>query len=329
MRNISVIGCGDWGKNLIRNFNTLGALYSVCDLDINKKDEIIKKYGKDIIFTTSYKEVFRDPKIKAVAIATQADMHYSVAKEALLHNKDVFVEKPLALNFKQGKLLTDLAKEKGRILMVGHLLQYHPAVIKLKELIDKKELGKIQYIYSNRLNIGKLRKEENILWSFAPHDISVILMLVGSEPMEIGCFGDDYLNEGIFDVTLTTLVFKDKIKAHIFVNWLHPFKEQKLVVIGSQAMAVFDDMTQEKLFIYPHRVEWKDGRIPVAHKAEHYCMPVKNKEPLMEEVSHFIECIAKRKMPKTDGKEGTRVLKVLEAAEKILVKSPFNGGISI
>ena len=153
--------------------------------------------------------------------------------------------------------------------MVGHILQYHPAVIKLKEVIDSGELGKIHYVYSNRLSIGKLRTEENILWSFAPHDISVILMLLNEEPVNVSAFGGDYLNKGIYDTTMTTIEFRNGVKGHIFVSWLHPYKEQKLVVVGSKAMAVFDDVSSEKLFLYPHKIEWLAGKIPVATKADY------------------------------------------------------------
>ena len=202
--------------------------------------------------------------------------------------------------------------------MVGHILQYHPAVIKLKSLISSGSLGKIQYIYSNRLNIGKLRIEENILWSFAPHDISAILMLMGEQPVKLACFGSDYLNKGIYDTTMTTLEFKNRTKGHIFVSWLHPYKEQKLIVVGSRAMAVFDDMTNEKLFLYNHRIEWKEGKVPVAHKAAHEIVPVVKKEPLREELEHFIECIRRRKSPNTDGAEGLKVLRILNLCEKSL-----------
>ena len=178
--------------------------------------------------------------------------------------KDVFAEKPLALTVKEGEELVKIASAKNRILMIGHILQYHPAIIKLKAYISSGELGKIQYIYSNRLNIGKLRVEENILWSFAPHDISVILMLLEEESAEVSAFGDDYLNKGIYDTTLTTLEFKNGVKGHVFVSWLHPYKEQKLIVVGSKAMVVFDDMSDDKLFLYPHKIEWKDGKVPVA-----------------------------------------------------------------
>jgi len=312
---VALVGAGYWGKNLLRNLYELSILHSVCEID----KEIIrerKKIFSDVYYTASYKEILNNKEIKAVAIATPAATHYQMVKEALLADKDVFVEKPLALNIEEGKELVTLAKEKNKILMVGHILQYHPAIIKLKELIKNGDLGKIQYIYSNRLNIGKLRTEENILWSFAPHDISVMLMFMEEEPIKVEAFGEAILNKGIYDVTITTLEFKNGIKGHIFVSWLHPFKEQKLVVVGSKKMVVFDDITKEKLFIYPHKIEWKNGKIPVAHKAEFYTVDVEQTEPLKEEMKHFIECVLERKTPKTDGEEGLRVLRVLSFCEK-------------
>ena len=202
--------------------------------------------------------------------------------------------------------------------MVGHILQYHPAVMKLKEMLSSGELGKVQYIYSNRLNIGKLRTEENILWSFAPHDISVILMLLEEEPIKVSAIGGDYLNKGICDTTLSTLEFRNGVKGHIFVSWLHPYKEQKLIVVGSKAMVVFDDVSKEKLFLYPHKIEWKDGKIPLAQKAEYQIIPVESGEPLNLELSHFVECVRDGRKPLSDGQEGLKVLKVLQAAQKSL-----------
>jgi acetyltransferase-like isoleucine patch superfamily enzyme len=201
--------------------------------------------------------------------------------------------------------------------MVGHLLHYHSAVIKLKELIDSGELGKIQYLYSNRLNIGKIRAEENILWSFAPHDISVILMLIGEMPETVWATGGSYLQHHIPDTTLTTLYFPSGVNAHIFVSWLHPFKEQKLVVVGDKKMAVFDDVSQEKLLLYPHKIQWQK-RIPVAAKAEAELVPIDMEEPLKAECQHFLECIAERRIPRTDGREGLRVLQVLQASQESL-----------
>ena len=203
--------------------------------------------------------------------------------------------------------------------MVGHILQYHPAVIRLKELISQGELGKVQYIYSNRLNIGKVRTEENILWSFAPHDISVMLMLLEEEPVKVSSFGGEYLNLNIYDTTLTTLEFKNAVKGHIFVNWLHPYKEQKLIVVGSKAMAVFDDVSDEKLFVYPHTIEWKNGKTPIAQKADYVVIPVESAEPLKRELEHFIQYLRGRKRPKTDGLEGLKVLNILTLAGETLL----------
>ncbi|OGW57494.1 MAG: oxidoreductase [Nitrospirae bacterium RIFCSPLOW2_12_42_9] len=316
---IAVIGSGYWGKNLVRNFYELQVLQTVCDTDTNRLKQMMKDYP-GINTTTSFNEVLKDEDIKALAIATPASTHYELVKAALQKGKDVFVEKPLALTVKEGDELVKIARKLERVLMVGHILQYHPAAIKLKEMIDHGELGKIQYIYSNRLNIGKLRTEENILWSFAPHDISLILMLLGESPTKVTAFGGDYLQRDLYDTTLTTLDFPSKVKAHIFVSWLHPFKEQKLVVVGGKKMAVFDDMTKEKLFLYPHKVEWVN-RVPVAQKAEIEPVQVDTAEPLKEECRHFIECVTSRKNSKTDGEEGLRVLKVLEEAENTLLGS--------
>ena len=324
---IAVVGSGYWGKNLVRNFYELEALQTVCDTDTNRLNQMMKDYS-GIKITTSFDEVLKDETIKALAIATPASTHYQLVKTALLKGKDVFVEKPLALTVKEGEELVKMSRDLGRVLMVGHILQYHPAAIKLKEMIDQGELGKIQYIYSNRLNIGKLRTEENILWSFAPHDISLILMLLGEAPIKVSAFGGDYLQRDLYDTTLTTLDFPSRVKAHIFVSWLHPFKEQKLVVVGGKKMAVFDDMTKEKLFLYPHKVQWVN-RVPVAEKAEVEPVPFKPAEPLKEECRHFLECVISRKNPMTDGEEGLRVLKVLEDAERSLLAPQVPEAVSL
>jgi len=246
-----------------------------------------------------------------------------MAKEALKHGKDVYVEKPLSLDVKEGRELVKIAKNNKNILMVGHILQYHPAIVKLKEMIDKGELGKIQYIYSNRLNLGKFRTEENILWSFAPHDISVILMLLNEMPTDVTSHAGTYLSKNVPDVTITTLDFPSEVKAHIFVSWLHPYKEQKLVVVGNKKMAVFDDVSDEKLLLYPHEIEWVN-RIPIPHKKDAKVVEIEINEPLQEECIHFIECIESRKQPKTDGAEGLRVLEVLQASQKSLESGAQN-----
>jgi UDP-2-acetamido-3-amino-2,3-dideoxy-glucuronate N-acetyltransferase len=231
----------------------------------------------------------------------------------------VYVEKPLCLSVEEGQELTRLARDRERILMVGHLLWYHPAVLKLKELIDAGELGRICYIYSNRLNLGKLRREENVLWSFAPHDISVILGLTGEMPESVQAQGGNFLHRSIADTTVTLLRFASGVQAHIFVSWLHPFKEQKLVVVGDRKMAVFNDTVDwnEKLVLYPHSVEWQVD-VPIANKAPAEQVALSEAEPLRAECEHFIQCVAQRQTPRTDGEEGLRVLTVLNQCEQEL-----------
>jgi UDP-2-acetamido-3-amino-2,3-dideoxy-glucuronate N-acetyltransferase len=314
---VAVVGSGYWGKNLVRNFANLGALSVVCDSHTETLRALGEQYPQ-CRTVTSYAEVLRDDAIQAVAIATPAETHGAMVREALIAGKDVFVEKPLCLSAEQGQSLVALARERGRILMVGHLLWYHPAILKLKELIDTGELGRIQYIYSNRLNLGKIRREENILWSFAPHDISVILGLLGEMPTSVLAQGGNYLHEQIADTTVTLLSFLSGVKAHIFVSWLHPFKEQKLIVVGDQKMAVFDDMEKkDKLLLYSHSIKWK-SQVPVANRAEAQIVEVGTEEPLREECAHFLDSIRTRRRPRTDGEEGVRVLSVLQQCQRAL-----------
>jgi UDP-2-acetamido-3-amino-2,3-dideoxy-glucuronate N-acetyltransferase len=317
-KNIALIGAGYWGKNHLKNLEKLGVLHSV----LEPGEENIRERKKDFPMVNYVKDetaILDNPGIKGVVIAAPAALHFQLTRKYLEAGKDVLVEKPLALTVEEGSLLLQLAEKNNRVLMVGHILQYHPAVIKLKELIDAGELGDIRYIYSNRLNIGKLRAEENVLWSFAPHDISLILMLLnGQDPVRVEAHGGAYVKPGIYDTTLTTLEFQDGVKSHIFVNWLHPFKEQKLVVVGKDKMAVFDDVSAEKLLIYPHKIDFIEGDIPVARKAESYPVEFQMKEPLKEELLHFIHCMETRQKPKTDAREGLQVLNVLERAEKEL-----------
>lgn len=315
-KNITLIGAGQWGKNHLKSLEKLGALHSVVEPGESGAAAVKKEYPH-VPCHRDDRAIIENPEVAAVVIAAPAALHYKLALRYLQSGKDVLVEKPLALTVAEGEHLVSAAASAQRILMVGHVLQYHPAVIKLKQLINDGELGDIRYIYSNRLNIGKLRAEENVLWSFAPHDISLTLMLMdGQNPECVDAFGGDYIKPGIYDTTLTTLQFKNGVKSHIFVNWLHPFKEQKLVVVGSRKMAVFDDVAKEdKLLIYPHKIDIIDGEIPVATKAESYPAPFESKEPLKEELLHFIHCTETRQTPKTDGAEGLSVLKVLECAE--------------
>jgi UDP-2-acetamido-3-amino-2,3-dideoxy-glucuronate N-acetyltransferase len=315
--NIAVVGVGYWGQNLVRNFHQLGALKVICDINPERLQSFRKKYP-GIPLNSSFSQILNDPSIKGIVIATPAGSHYEMAMKSLLAGKDVLVEKPLALKVKEGADLVQVAARDGRILMVGHILQYHPGILKLKELINCGELGKIQYVYSNRLNLGKFRPEENILWSFAPHDISVMLSLLNEEPESVATHGGSYLQPHIVDVTLTTLTFPSGVKGHIFVSWLHPYKDQKLIVVGDRKMAVFDGVANNgKLILYPHKVEWID-RIPVGKKAEGEEIPIEPEEPLKRECLHFLECIQERKNPRTDGREGLRVLQILQASQESL-----------
>lgn len=312
---VAVIGAGYWGKNLVRNFDSIGALGAICD---NNRETLsgFKKLYPQIDTIESFETILNNPSIEALAIASPAEMHYRMVKEGLLADKHILVEKPLALNEREGMELHELAKKREKILMVGHLLQYHPAIVKLKQLVSDGELGKIQYIYSNRLNLGKIRREENILWSFAPHDISVILSLTGEMPEMVTSVGANYLHQKVADVTLSTLSFPSGIKAHIFVSWLHPYKEQRLVVVGDRKMALFNDVEPvDKLLLYPHRIVWRN-HIPIPNKKEAEKVPIEKKEPLKEECRHFIDCITHSLKPKTDGGEALKVLKILQACQE-------------
>jgi len=321
--DLALVGAGYWGKNLARNFHAIGVLHTLCD----KSPEILAFYGADyagVNKTDSFEAVLADVAITKVAIAAPAVLHHRLAKAALLAGKDVYVEKPLCLNVGDANDLISLAKQTGRILMVGHLLQYHPCILELQRLVGQGELGKVQYITSNRLNLGKFRQEENALWSFAPHDISAILSLVGGRlPQQVRCTGESYLTPSVADTTLTSLQFSDGVRAHIHVSWLNPFKEQKLTVVGSKGMAVFDDTKPwaEKLVVYRDYLTWADGKIPTPNKVQ--AMPIKllESEPLRAECQHFVDCCAKRVTPRTDGAEGLRVLQVLKAAQDSLERN--------
>lgn len=315
-KSIAVVGCGYWGKNIVRNFHELGVLRWVCDVREATANEAATKYG--VHATTKLGDVLADPEVTAVAIAAPAAEHYDLATKSLLAGKHIFVEKPLTLHFEEGQRLVDLARNHNRVLMVGHILQYHPAILKLKELISAGELGRIKYIYSSRLNLGRLRTEENILWSFAPHDISAILFLLGEMPVRIASQGGTYLDSQITDTTMTTCEFKSGVNAHIFVSWLHPFKEQKLAIVGGKKMAVFDDTEPErKLVLYSHRIDWVD-RIPVAHKDGGEVVLLPNQEPLRGECEHFLACIGTGQSPRTSGENAVQVLRVLEACGRSL-----------
>lgn len=315
---VGVVGCGYWGKNLVRNFHALGSLRVICDLDESRTKELAAAYNVPV--ARDINELLSIPDIAAVVISAPAAQHFALAKQALLAGKEVFVEKPLALCVEEGRELVELANRHRRILMVGHLLQYHPAILELKRMIRSGELGKVEYICSSRLNLGKLRTEEDILWSFAPHDIAAILFLLDESPVIAASQGGSYLNHHISDITLSTFEFASGVKAHIFVSWLHPFKEQKLVIVGDRKMAVFDDTESErKLVVYRHRIDWVN-RAPVAHKADGEVVPLSRDEPLRLECQHFLECVREGRSPRTDGESALRVLGILHACEQSISK---------
>jgi predicted dehydrogenase/acetyltransferase-like isoleucine patch superfamily enzyme len=316
--SIAVLGAGNWGKNLIRNFFELNALKVICDKDDVSLKQMRKLYPS-CDFSTSLADVLSRDDISGIVVATPAETHFQLAQKVLQSGKHVFVEKPLTLSGKDATELIALAQKKNLVLMVGHLLQYHPAFVKLKQMAQEGKLGRINYIYSHRLNLGKIRREENILWSFAPHDISMIIALAGEEPESVIATGGNYLHKNIADVTTTHLEFSSGLKAHVFVSWLHPFKDQKLVVVGDQKMAVFDDTLswEEKLLIYPHHVNWENN-IPVPTRGVPERISIPYAEPLKVECEHFLDCIEKGKQALTNGEEGLRVLKILNASEHSL-----------
>lgn len=313
---VAVVGCGYWGQNLVRNFAELGALGAINDLSDSVAAETASRYG---VPHPSLAEVLADPSLDALIIATPAASHGELVLTALGMGKHVFVEKPLALSAAQAERACQLAGDVDRTLMVGHLLQFHPAFVRLRELVGEGLIGRLQYLYSNRLNLGRIRREEDILWSFAPHDISMILSLVGSEPEQVSSVGARYLHKNIADVTTTHLSFPGGEQAHVFVSWLHPFKEQKLVVVGDRGMLVFDDREpwSSKLTHFEHRIDWHEG-LPRPVRAEGRSVAVPEAEPLRLECEHFLDCVATGATPLTDGPEGLRVLRVLTAASASL-----------
>lgn len=315
----AVIGTGHWGRNLARNFHALGALAALCEVDDTARAAQAALYPEAAALAEAA-DIWADPAIEAVAIATPAATHGALVAQALEAGKHVFVEKPLCLDVADGARLKDRAEAAGLTLMVGHLLLYHPAFEALGAAVAEGRLGELRYLVSNRLSLGKIRREENALWSFAPHDISMILKLAGRLPDRVVSNGATFLSPSVADTTLSHLSFGDGLQAHLFVSWLHPYKDQELVVVGSQAMAVFDDVARgpDKLRLYRHRVGW-DGALPAIDKAAAEPLPYDTStEPLRNECAHFLDCVAQRRRPRSDAAEGLGVLTVLDACQRSL-----------
>lgn len=322
--NIALVGIGNWGSNVFRNFLQLSDanLVACCDLDEKRLNAV--KSQADGIYCSTDLEAVLSKDIDAVVIATSAIHHFEASKRCLQADKHVFVEKPMALNSREAEELVRLSKQKDKILMVGHLMEYHPAVDKLKEIIQQGQLGEVFYLYTQRVNLGIIRKDENALWSFAPHDISVILYLLNEEPIDVTARGESYIREGIEDVVFVNLRFADRKMAQIQLSWLDPHKIRKITIVGSKKMVVFDDMeSMEKIKIYDKGVNYYPRVVSynesLTLRFGDILIPgLKMIEPLKVECQHFLECIKSSKTPRSDGQDGLRVVKVLEAAQKSL-----------
>ena len=331
MVGMAVVGAGAWGKNHIRVFSELPnvRLKYVCDSDRSKLLSIQRAYPQAKMVET-IKPILEDSDVRGIVVASSAASHYSLAKEALMADRDVLVEKPMALHSEEAEEILEIAEKRGRILMVGHLLLYHPVVDRLKEMILTGELGDIYYLYTQRVNLGVIRQDENALLSFAPHDLSVILYLINEQPVVVSAHGESYIQRGIEDVVFVSLRFSDGKMANIHLSWLDPHKMRKITIVGAKKMVVFDDVeASEKLRIYD-----KGVRSPSYDTYSEYLSlrfgditipSIKMVEPLRTEAAHFVQCVESRKEPKTSGRDGLRVVNILVAAQSSLK----HGGVPV
>jgi predicted dehydrogenase len=325
MVRVAVIGAGAWGFNHVRAFDQLADCH--LQMVVDKDDKALARVTasfRDLKTEKDYRLVVQQKDLDAVVVTTSAESHYEIAKAALMAGKHVLVEKPLVLRSDQGEELVQLAEKNGRVLMVGHLLLYHPAVRKLKEFVDSGELGQIYYMYSSRINLGKVRTAENALWSFAPHDISVMLFLTEAMPDLVLATGQSYINPGVEDVTFFTLHFPNNVMGHGQVSWLDPHKIRKITVVGSKKMVVFDDMeSAEKIKLYDKGVDALEsydtyGDYQTLRIGDIVIPKVQMSEPLKNECQHFLDCVRSGKKPLSDGWDGLQVLRILEATQKSL-----------
>ena len=318
-KKIAVVGCGHWGKNLVRNFADLEVLVAVCDPNAELSQYYAKQYDvKDL----SFAEIIEDVSIEGVVLAVPAPLHAIMAIEAMNAGKHVYVEKPLAMDQLEARKMIDTSKAQSVQLMVGHLLQYHPIFVAMRDLVRSGELGGLSYLYSNRLGFGQVRSQEDVIWSFAPHDISMILSLTGQEPELVRAEAFSTLQPDIADTATVHMEFQSGLKAHVFVSWMHPYKEQKLVVVGKSAMAVFDDTQPwaQKLALYRHDIDLSSGAPQLGKSAVQY-IDVRQSEPLRNECQHFIDVVNGKIMPLTNGDEGLSVLNVLSASTVSIVNN--------
>jgi predicted dehydrogenase len=323
MITMGQVGLGHWGPNLLRNFMALpGSHIKICcDVDESARARVEATYP-GVKATADYPRMLDDDEISAIVVSSPASLHYEHARLAIERNKHVFVEKPIALDVSQAVELVRLAEERHRVLMVGHLLLYHPAVRQLKDYVTSGDLGQIHYLYSHRLNLGKVRRDENAMWSLSPHDISVALYLLGQSPQAVSAQGRAFLRAGIHDLVFLTMYFADGALAHCHVSWLDPHKVRRFTVVGSNKMAIFDDMEpREKIRLYDAGVDFPEvgyDDLLTLRFGDVYSPRVVMKEPLRLECQHFLDCIEQDTRPLSDGRNGVDVLRVLDAAQRSL-----------
>ncbi len=326
---VGLIGYGYWGPNLARNFHQLpeSVLAAVADLDPRRLDEPARLYHAQPY--TDYLALLSDPSIEAVAIATPARTHFEVARAALEHGKHVLVEKPLAMSSAEVRELNALAARSGRVLMPGHTFEYNPAVWKIRELVQARALGDVYYVYAHRVNLGRVQQDINALWSIAPHDISILLYVLGQMPVEVSARGARYLSEQVEDVVFVTMTFPGNVLAHVHASWLDPSKVRRMTFVGSEKMIVYDDVDAEaKLRIYDKGVyrrgsDFGEFQLKV-HSGDISIPKIDMSEPLRNECAHFVECVRTGRAPRTDGENGLRVVRVLEAAQESLAQNGAN-----
>ena len=316
-KRICVVGAGRWGKNHIKTLHELGFLAGIVEADSDTRNVFKEKYPEAKTFATIRDAIKED--FDGFTVATPAETHFKIAECIITHKKHVLVEKPLTLKVSEAKRLKELADENGVNLMVGHLLLFHPAIRKIKELIKKGKIGKLEYIYSNRLNLGTVRTEENILWSFAPHDISVFQFFIGSLPVEVISRGGIFLQPHNHDSSMTILTYPDNIVGHIFVSWLHPFKEHRMVVIGSKGMFSYEDSSDDKnILFYEKGIDWIQGE-PIKRDGPTEVIPYEKKMPLTEELKYFAAHTNGDPVKTADAQNGVEVLEILEKASESLL----------
>ena len=310
-RNVAVIGCGIWGKNVVRNFYNLNALHTVCDLDEENRKNLMEQYP-DVNIISDSNEIFNNPEIEAVAVVTPSHTHYKIVKKAIESGKHVYVEKPISTVSEEARDLTEFAIKNNKVLMVGHLLMYHPVVNRLKMLIEEGALGEIRYVQSDRLNINYFKNDRSVMWDLAPHDVSMTSYILGKEPVRvISAVGASSDNNGIMDITHVTIEYEGGIVAQISDSWIHPQKRVNLLVRGTKASAMFDDtLAENKLQIF----ESSSPKVSTTEVIDYIEI-----EPLKLECQHFLNCFEQGKQARSDGHNGFNVVKVLEEAEKIML----------